>query len=747
MIKLVVFDVDGVFSDKIYVTTTDGKSSLTKSYNPKDSYSLKILKNHGFKLGLVTGDDSDVLDHMEKLVSRVDFISKNNTEKLSIIKEWCEELDITLNEVAYIGDDIFDAVFMKDVGFSATPSDGVSICKLNAKYVCKNKGGDGAVREFAEKIIELNEEEKLNNDLSKLADIKANGKITAVIPVRSGSTRCKNKNIREFGDTDLLTKKIKILQQIPEIDEILVSSNDEKMLEIALKLGANIDRRDPFYARTETSGSELHHYIASKVKNPLMLYVHAVAPFVLAEHIRDIIKLYKTENVNSVMATHEIKNFLYQNNKPINYDPSNACISQDLKSYDIPVFTAIIDTDYVKQHRTLIGNKPLFYRLNQLEGIDIDTPYDFVVSELLYKNNFNSSADLDSHLKRVDTIKTEYLDCTIRDGGYINNWNFTDEEVIDCYKAVTNAGYDYFEIGFVRKDYDTRFGKYYSTPIETIKEIKNTVNGCKIAVMLEMKDNNNDYKLAEKEETGIDLIRLHTRFDSIVSENKINEILYDTQIITERFRKQNYEVCVNVGSITKYSNSLTEHVLSFLAKLDLKCIYLADTFGSLDEDSTRNTLYLMQNILLKNGSDIPLAFHAHNNMNDALAKAKVALNHRVKIVDSTVYGLGRGAGNLQTELLIMELNKRGLKYDLLPVLEWGDKYIRSWTDRYSSSYVYGNNPLYYLTGYFNIHPDYAKYVQDTYPDAKIADIYELFDSVKNREDYSVDKKYIDEFMD
>lgn len=158
--KLVIFDFDGVFTDKIYVSDT---GVITKSYNPKDSYSLKILHDTGVKLGIITGCDTKTIDYMHKIVSRIDLISKNTYNKFDKIKEWCTEFDIKLSEVAYIGDDIFDAVFMKNVGFSGCPADAVDECLINASYICKHNGGNGAVREFVNEIIRQNKNS--NDDL------------------------------------------------------------------------------------------------------------------------------------------------------------------------------------------------------------------------------------------------------------------------------------------------------------------------------------------------------------------------------------------------------------------------------------------------------------------------------------------------------------------------------------------------------------------------------------------------------
>ena len=150
-IKLVVFDFDGVFTDgKTYVSENN---ILNKCYNCKDSYGLKLLNNLNIKTGIITADSSDILDNCIHIFSRLDFIKKGKYDKLPIIDEWINELKINYNNVAYIGDDLPDLPVLEKVGFSACPCDAIIEIKNTVDYVCKNKGGDGAVREFCDYII------------------------------------------------------------------------------------------------------------------------------------------------------------------------------------------------------------------------------------------------------------------------------------------------------------------------------------------------------------------------------------------------------------------------------------------------------------------------------------------------------------------------------------------------------------------------------------------------------------------
>lgn len=149
-IKFAVFDLDGVFTDgKIYVL----EDSIMKCYNGKDSYGLKLLKNNGIKTGLITSHDTTVVDNMSHIINRMDYISKGSYTKIEILGQWIKELDINYEEVAYIGDDLNDIIIMSNVGFCACPQNAIQEIKNISNYICKNKSGDGAVREFCELLI------------------------------------------------------------------------------------------------------------------------------------------------------------------------------------------------------------------------------------------------------------------------------------------------------------------------------------------------------------------------------------------------------------------------------------------------------------------------------------------------------------------------------------------------------------------------------------------------------------------
>jgi len=132
-----------------------------------------------------------------------------------------------------------------------------------------------------------------------------------------------------------------------------------------------------------------------------------------------------------------------------------------------------------------------------------------------------------------------------------------------------------------------------------------------------------------------------------------------------------YEVTVNMTNIDTLQENQIEEIIKSYAHVPIKCLYIADTTGSLDEQSTKYYIDMCNKYLSLYNAKFGLGFHAHNNMQNALAKTKVALECGLQMVDSTVMGYGRGPGNLCSELLAMHFN-----HSVFELLKFGDKHIK-----------------------------------------------------------------------
>ena len=210
--------------------------------------------------------------------------------------------------------------------------------------------------------------------------------ITAVVAVRKGSQRVPNKNIKPFGESNLLEMKLKVLLQVNGIDEIVVNSDCDDMLDIGRQYGTKTHKRDEYYASSEATNSEFHKNIAETTETDIVFLAPVCAPFVTVKSHQDAIDYY-CGGFDSVTSVAEVKNHLWLDGKPINYDLDNVPNSQDLP--DIVKLTygiSIIDKDVMFQKAGLVGDNPGFITLDEIESTDIDTEFDWQIAEAIYEN-------------------------------------------------------------------------------------------------------------------------------------------------------------------------------------------------------------------------------------------------------------------------------------------------------------------------------------------------------------------------
>lgn len=217
-------------------------------------------------------------------------------------------------------------------------------------------------------------------------------KTTAVIPIRKGSQRVKDKNLRCFAQTSLLKIKIDNLLKVPEIDEIIVNTNSEEAIKLVINEYSNTKvhyhRREEYYASSQCSGSEFFRHLGEVTETDIFVYTPCTSPFVTPETISKCIQQYLNEKdtYDSVATVSQIKEFMWYEGKALNYDPQKAPNSQNLPDIVALNFGATVTSkeDIIK-NGNIIGKKPLFVTINEIEAIDIDTPLDFFIAEQLYQ--------------------------------------------------------------------------------------------------------------------------------------------------------------------------------------------------------------------------------------------------------------------------------------------------------------------------------------------------------------------------
>ena len=152
--KLVLTDIDGVWTDGgMYY---DNNYNEFKKFHTYDSAGVLFCHKNNIPVGIITGEDTIIVKRRADKI-KIDFLFQGIQDKLSTAKTLCKQLNITLDEVAYIGDDLGDLLLLKAVGISAAPANAPIYIKKIVSFVTKKKGGEGAFREFVEKILSINE--------------------------------------------------------------------------------------------------------------------------------------------------------------------------------------------------------------------------------------------------------------------------------------------------------------------------------------------------------------------------------------------------------------------------------------------------------------------------------------------------------------------------------------------------------------------------------------------------------------
>ena len=705
--RLVALDFDGVFSDgKFFFSRTSGEPS--KCYNAKDAYALSMLRESGIKTGLLTKDKSNIeLDNAFHVKDRFDMVSIGDTRsKLEIVEQWCSECGITLEEVAYMGDDIPDIELLQRVGYSACPNDAIPPVKRASSIVIDKPGGGGAVREFAELIIQK---------------VQECDHITAVIPVRKGSQRCKNKNIRNFGyESSLLVKKIKTLLKVEGIHGVLVTSDCDEMLDVAQKAGAQIHKRDKLYCNESShkyTASNFFHQLGLICPTGVLMHVPCTTPFVSAQTYAKAISSWKSKSpsVDSVNSVTPQKHFMWHNNQCLNYDRGNPPKSQDLPEWVSLTFAfSILAKTTACMLGNVVGSNPQFVHTHGIEAIDIDDAIDFLAASQIERMGIQSYDDVHA-VMREDKI--ERLDCTLRDGGYLNNWQFSDECVQDCYNAVAQAGFDYCEIGF-RTNPDKLSGKgtWCYSKEEDIRRVFSDVELIRTQLVVMAKLGTvslADFK--HRKDSLVDMVRVlvpkcvKTADGKNLFEFDVS-ILDDMKEMVQGLLSLGYKVCVNLPCANSITTQEWAEIFNRLKGMNLHAVYLADTYGGCTVFNVTEMLHIVRKSMKETSVQFNIGFHSHNNQGDALEKTQRIVQAGATIIDSCISGLGRGAGNLESEVAALRFNNTVKREEsivsMIGLLEFIDAHILSKREYMKRPFAM-RHPLYIVAGYLDLHPDYV----------------------------------------
>ena len=283
------------------------------------------------------------------------------------------------------------------------------------------------------------------------------------------------------------------------------------------------------------------------------------------------------------------------------------------------------------------------------------------------------------------------LDATLRDGGLVNDFFFSDEFVKALYQTNIKAGVDYMELGYKadKEIFDVdKFGKWKFCDEDSIREIVgDNDTSLKLAVMADV--GRTDYKrdIINKSDSAVDMIRVATY---------LHQIPTAIDIIEDSYNK-GYEVTCNIMAISNSQESDLKVALDLLGKSPVDVIYIVDSYGAMyPEQIARLTDIYMEAATKYNKK---LGMHAHDNQKLAFANTIEAVGDGVDYLDGTYMAMGRGAGNCAMELLLGFL--KNPKYKEFPAIEFVEKYMNKLRE---DGVVWGYDLQYLMTGLYNQHP-------------------------------------------
>ncbi len=322
------------------------------------------------------------------------------------------------------------------------------------------------------------------------------------------------------------------------------------------------------------------------------------------------------------------------------------------------------------------------------------------------------------------------LDCTLRDGGYCNEWRFGFENANKITRGLQEAGIEIIECGFItnRVSYDPDVTKFTSIA-EVSKVIPKNKEGKIFVAMM----NYGEYDIDDipvYDGSSIDGIR--------VAFHKKN--LVEALTLCEQIKAKGYLVFIQAMVSLAYSDEEFLTMIYRVNEFKPYAFYIVDSFGMMKEKDLTRLFYVVEHNL---DEEIWIGFHSHNNMQLAYSNAQKLTNvqtNRNLIIDSSIYGMGRGAGNLNTELFLEYLNENaGKNYQLKPILVLIDEILNGFYQKNYWGYSLPN----YISAAHNAHPNYAGYLDDK-KTLTIEGMNDIFDMMDDDKKVSFDKEYIED---
>lgn len=322
------------------------------------------------------------------------------------------------------------------------------------------------------------------------------------------------------------------------------------------------------------------------------------------------------------------------------------------------------------------------------------------------------------------------LDCTLRDGGYVNDWNFGHDNIVNIFERLISAGVDILEIGFLdeRRPYDRNRSIMPDT--QSADQIYGRLDkGHTMIVGMIDYGTCSISHISPCSESFLDGIRVifkkHVRKEAIAFCHQVKAL--------------GYQVFVQAVSITSYEDDEFLDLIAMVNELEPYALSMVDTYGLLHQDNLLHYFHLMNENLKP---QIGIGYHSHNNFQLAYSNSIEVLKEpadRTILIDASLYGMGKSAGNLPIELISMYLNSNcGRSFDTSQMLEAIDINIMPFFQKSP----WGYNLFYYIAASNKCHPNYVRFLMDKHT-LSLRSLNEILDRLEPEKKLLYDKNYIE----
>lgn len=304
------------------------------------------------------------------------------------------------------------------------------------------------------------------------------------------------------------------------------------------------------------------------------------------------------------------------------------------------------------------------------------------------------------------------LDCTIRDGGLVNDWDFSVEFVQDMYRGLSAAGVEYMEIGYKNSEKLLKggaSGPWRFLNESFLRDVITKKTDTKLSALVDIgRVDEND--ILPREDSLLDLIRVACYIKDV---DKGLELV-------QKFNNMGYETSLNIMALSHVMENELVEAFEEINKSPVDVVYIVDSYGSMDHKDIDYLVTKFQRLL----PEKELGLHMHNNLQLAFANTIAGASKGVTFLDSSVYGMGRAAGNCTTELLLSYL--KGARYDIRPVLEIIEKHMITMRQKWDWGYLIP----YMIVGALDEHPRTAMAQLSSDERNNFVDFYDRLTSVE-----------------